>query len=112
MRRREFITLLSGAAAAWPLGARSQQGDRARRIGVLMGWAETDPGAHARLKVFHRELQDLGWTQGGNLRIEYRWGAGDIARIGEFAKELVALQPDLIVANTTPVTRAPLRLVC
>jgi putative ABC transport system substrate-binding protein len=77
-----------------------------RRIGVLMGWAQTDPDAHARIAVFHQALQELGWRLHINLRIEYRWGAGDIARIREFAQELVALNPDLIVANTTPVTRA------
>ena len=106
MKRRDSLTVIGCAAAGWPLAAHGQQGERVRRLGVLMGWAETDPDAHARLKVFHQALRDLGWTLGGNLRIEYRWGAGDIARIREFANELVTLQPDLIVANTTPVTRA------
>lgn len=105
MRRREFIALLAGAAGC-PFATHGQQDDRLRRIGVLMGWAESDPGAQARLKVFHQALQELGWTLGGNLRIEYRWVAGDAARIPEFAKELVALQPDLIVTQSTPVTRA------
>lgn len=104
MRRREFITLLV-AAVGCPSAGLGQQDDRLRRIGVLMGWTESDPGAQARLKVFHEVLQELGWTLGSNLRIEYRWVAGDAARIPELAKELVALQPDLIVANTTPVTR-------
>jgi len=105
MRRRKFITLVV-AAVGCPSTVHGQQDDRSRRIGVLMGWAESDPGAQARLNVFHQVLQELGWTLGGNLRIEYRWVAGDAARIPEFAKELVALQPDLIVANTTPATRA------
>ena len=77
MRRREFITLLGGTAAAWPLAARAQQGERMRRIGVLMGLAADDPEAQARLAAFLQGLQQLGWTVGRNVRIEYRWGAVD-----------------------------------
>jgi hypothetical protein len=77
LKRRDFITLLGGAAAAWPLGARAQQGDRMRRIGVLMNLAADDPEGQARLTAFAQGLQQLGWTDGRNVRIDYRWGAGD-----------------------------------
>jgi putative tryptophan/tyrosine transport system substrate-binding protein len=106
MRRREFITLLGGATAAWPLAARAQQPDRLRRIGVLMGIAESDPARPAFLSAFTRALQDLGWRDGANIRIDYRWGAGDSDRIRSFARELVELKPDLIVGQTTPVVAA------
>src|SRR5262245_59595307 len=106
MRRREFITLLGGATAAWPLPARAQQPDRLRRIGVLMGIAESDPARPAFLSAFTRALQDLGWRDGANIRIDYRWGAGDSDRIRSFARELVELKPDLIVGQTTPVVAA------
>jgi putative tryptophan/tyrosine transport system substrate-binding protein len=107
MRRREFIALAGAAAASapWPRAARAQQG-RVRHIAVLMGYAEDDPEAQARIKSFRQGLQDLGWTAGTNVRIDYRWAAGDIGRIRIFAKELIALRPDVILANTTPVTRA------
>jgi putative ABC transport system substrate-binding protein len=107
IRRREFITLLGGAAAAWPCAARAQQQDaRVRRIGVLMGYAESDLEAQALVQSFQLALRELGWRVGDNLSIEYRWGGGDVAQIGAYAKELVALRPDLILANTTPVTGA------
>ncbi len=80
MRRREFISLLGGAAASWPLAARAQQGDRVRRIGVLTPLAPDDRVWQARLAGFHEGLKQLGWTDGRNLRIEYRWGAGDADR--------------------------------
>jgi putative ABC transport system substrate-binding protein len=102
--RRDFITLLGGAAAAWPLAARAQATQR--RIGVFMGYSEGDPEARALLQAFRVGLQELGWREGENLQIEYRWGAGDIAQIRASAKDLVARRPDLILANTTPVTRA------
>jgi putative tryptophan/tyrosine transport system substrate-binding protein len=107
MRRREFIALAGAAAASgsWPLALRAQQG-RVRHIAVLMGYAEDDPEAQVRIKSFQRGLQELGWTAGTNVRIDYRWAAGDIGRIRIFAKELIALRPDVILANTTPVTRA------
>ena len=105
MRRREFITLLGGAAAAWPIAARAQQGERMRRIGVLMGYAESDRGAQARLAAFRDGLQKLGWTEGRNIRIDTRWVApGDAEARQQFAKELVALQPDLILSHSTPNT--------
>jgi putative tryptophan/tyrosine transport system substrate-binding protein len=98
MRRREFITLLGGAAAAWPLAARAQQGERMRRIGVLMNLAADDAQSMARITAFLQGLQQLGWTDGQNVAIEYRWGGGDPERIRKFAAELVALGPDVILA--------------
>jgi putative tryptophan/tyrosine transport system substrate-binding protein len=104
MRRREFITLLGGAAA-WPLAARAQQVERMRRVGVLMS-IENDSDGKAQLSGFMQGLAEIGWTDGRNLRMEIRWGGGDINRIRTFAKELVALQPDVILAHGTPVTAA------
>jgi putative ABC transport system substrate-binding protein len=98
MRRRAFITLLGGAAAAWPLAARAQQPERVRRIGVLMNIAADDPEAPVRVGAFAQGLQELGWTIGRNLRIEYRWSAGDADRIRGYAAELSALSPDVIIA--------------
>ena len=106
MRRREFITLLGGATAGWPLAVRAQQGERVRRVGVLMGYAENDPGAQSYLEAFRAALAKLGWTDGSNLRIELRWGAADPNRIKTFAKELVDLRPDAIFGATTPVLGA------
>jgi putative ABC transport system substrate-binding protein len=106
MQRREFITLLGGVAAAWPLAARAQQTDRVRRIGVLMGIAESDPARQSFVSAFTQALSDLGWRDGGNIRIDYRWGAGDSDLIRSLARELVELQPDLIVGHTTPVVAA------
>src|SRR5262245_8250578 len=99
MRRREFITLLGGAAAvAWPVAARGQQGERVRRIGVLMGYAESDLEVQAHIAAFREGLQKLGWTEGRNTQIDTRWAApDDAASMGRFAKELVALQPDVIL---------------
>jgi putative ABC transport system substrate-binding protein len=105
MRRREFVTLLSGAAT-WPVAARAQQRDRTRLIGVLMGYAEDDPAVQSYVPAFRVALAKLGWTEGGNLRIELRWGAGDADRTGTFAKELVELRPDAILGVTTGVVRA------
>ena len=106
MRRREFITLLGGTAAAWPLAARAEQSDRMRRIGVLMGFAESDPTAQSWIAAFQNALAKLGWTEGSNLRIELRWAAADPDKIRSFAKELVDLRPDAIFDQTTPVTGA------
>jgi putative tryptophan/tyrosine transport system substrate-binding protein len=106
MRRREFITLLGGAAAAWPLAARAQQGERVRRICVLMPRDESDPEAKRRLSVFTQALADLGWTDGRNVRIDIRWSAGDSDRRRRYAAELVALAPDIIVADTSPAVAA------
>jgi putative ABC transport system substrate-binding protein len=105
MRRREFIALLGGAAAAWPLAARAQQPDGMRRIGVLMTLAEDDPEAKARLAGFRQGLEKRGWSEGRNVRIDYRYAlAGAQAQV--LAKELVALQPDVIFAHSTPTVAA------
>ena len=106
MRRREFIGLLGGATA-WPLAARAQQPERVRRIGVLMGLAADDPDAQASIAAFLQGLQQLGWTDGRNVRIDIRWGAGDADNIRKYAAELVALAPDVILASGSP-TVAPL----
>jgi putative tryptophan/tyrosine transport system substrate-binding protein len=96
MRRREFVSLLVSAAAAWPLAARAQQGERMRRIGVLMNLAADDLQGQARVAALLQGLQMLGWTDGRNIRIDYRWGGGDADRIRGYAAELVALEPDVI----------------
>jgi putative tryptophan/tyrosine transport system substrate-binding protein len=105
VRRRTFIVGLGGAAA-WPLVVRAQQGDHMRRIGVLMGNDENDPVAKAHLSAFTQALADLGWTDGRNVRMDFRWTGGDINRIQAFAQELVGLQPDIILVNSTPATVA------
>jgi putative tryptophan/tyrosine transport system substrate-binding protein len=99
VKRRAFITLLGGAAAAWPLAARAQQQERMRRIGVLMSVAAEGPEGQARLAAFTNRLQQLGWTDGRNVRIDTRWGAGDAEGIRRYAAELVALGPDVILAS-------------
>jgi putative tryptophan/tyrosine transport system substrate-binding protein len=109
MQRREFITLLGGALA-WPLAARAQQPERVRRIGVLMGWGESDREARTTVAAFREGLQKLGWTEGHNIRIDTRWATpADAEAMQRFAKELVALQPDLILSNNTPTTAALLQ---
>jgi putative ABC transport system substrate-binding protein len=99
MRRREFITLLGSAAAAWPLAARAQPAERVRRIAVLMNNAEDDPEGQARAEAFRQGLQALGWIEGKNLRIDWYWTAGDIGRTRSNVTELAARPPDIIVAN-------------
>jgi putative ABC transport system substrate-binding protein len=99
VRRREFITLLGGAAVAWPLAARAQQPERMRRIGVLMNRVADDPEAQARLKAFVQGLQQLGWAEGRNARMEVRSTAGVAANLHRYAAELVALMPDVILAD-------------
>jgi ABC-type uncharacterized transport system substrate-binding protein len=99
MKRREFITLLGGAAASWPIRARAQQPERMRRIGVFMSLAADDKQAQARLAAFLQGLQELGWTDGRNVRIDIRWGTGDPDRNRRNAAELVALAPDVILAS-------------
>ena len=101
MRRRDVIVLLAGAAAMWPIAARAQRGDRVRRIAVLMANAEDDPEGHARAAAFRQGLRELGWTEGQNLRIDWRWSGGDVARIRGYAAEVAGSAPDLIVANAT-----------
>jgi putative tryptophan/tyrosine transport system substrate-binding protein len=98
MKRRELITLLGGAAAAWPLTARAQQGERMRRIGVLLQTAEGDPQARIEVAAFLRELQELGWSEGRNVRIDTRWGGGNANRIRKYAAALVALAPEAVLA--------------
>ena len=105
MRRRTFIAGLS-SAAAWPMVGRAQQASRVRRIGVLMGYAEDDPEAQRRVAAFERGLAEAGWVVGRNLQIDRRWGSADAERIKQFAGELVSLNPDVILANTTPITAA------
>jgi putative ABC transport system substrate-binding protein len=105
IRRREFITLLGGAAA-WPLAARAQPGDRVRRIGVLMSLDENDPEGKRRYSAFTQTLAELGWTDGRNVRMDLRWYGGDNNRSRALAQELVGLQPDIIVPTGTPGTRA------
>ena len=110
MRRREFLGALGGAAAAWPLAAFAQQAARVRRIGVLVPYAASDPESLARVGAFLQELQQLGWTDGRNVRIDYRWSAGSAEVARKYAAELVALKPDVILANGASVV-APLMQV-
>jgi putative ABC transport system substrate-binding protein len=105
MKRREFVAGL-GSTAAWPLVARAQQGERVRRIGVLLPFDENDPVIKSRISAFTQALAELGWTNGRNVRMDLRWGHGDINQIGTLAQELVGLQPDVIVTNGTPDTVA------
>ena len=102
MKRRQFITLLGGAAATWPLATRAQQPERMRRIGVLMNLAADDPESQARIGALLQGLQEFGWSIGRNVRIDYRWAAGDAGRLRSHAAELVALAPDVILANANP----------
>src|SRR5262245_65352381 len=108
MRRREFIRILGGAAA-WPLVARAQQDGRVRRIGVLLTYAESDSEGQARIAAFRKGLNELGWKEGGNISIDYRWATTDRELIRRFAVELVERRPDLIVAQNTPTTAAILQ---
>src|SRR5215470_19369426 len=107
MRRREFIAGLG--AAAWPLAARAQQGERMRRIGMLWPFVEDDPEAKAWLATFREELEKLGWVEGRNVRIDHRWAALDEESVHRFASELVGLQPDIILTQSTPNTAALLQ---
>ena len=104
MKRREFMILL-GCAAAWPLAASAQQPDRVRRVGVLMGISD-DPEGQARVAVFRQALAALGWTEGRNVQFIYRWSAGDVVHARQFAKELLDLRSDVILANSTPIAVA------
>ena len=104
MKRRDFITLL-GAAAAWPLAAQARQAEPMRRIGVLMGYPEGDPQAQANVTALLRGLQNLGWIEGRNVQIDYRWAGADPDKARVFARELIAMMPDVLVPSTNQVTR-------
>jgi putative tryptophan/tyrosine transport system substrate-binding protein len=105
LRRREFITLVGGAAA-WPVAARAQQADRVRRIGFVTSSAESDPETQSWVAAFIKGLEELGWTDGRNVRIDYRFGGGDATLVPKLAKELIELRPEVIVAATTPAATA------
>ena len=109
LKRREFMMLFGGAVTALPFAAWAQQSNQTRRIGVLMGPAESDPEGQSEITAFRRGLQSLGWTSGRDIRIAYRWAGGDTDRMQTFAKELMALRPDVILAASTPVVTALLR---
>src|SRR6516164_8448692 len=104
--RRDLLAALGGAAAAWPFAARAQQPDRVRRIGVLMSMVESDPRGLEFITAFAQGLAELGWTVGRNVRIEYRWGAGDLDRFRRYAAELVALSPDVVLASAGSIVGA------
>jgi DNA-binding LacI/PurR family transcriptional regulator len=106
IERRKFLATLGGAAAGWPLAARAQQDERVRRIGVLMSTAVDDPQDPARLAAFAQGLQELGWTIGRNLRIDYRWGASSPDNTRKYVAELAALAPDVMLASGTPALAA------
>jgi putative tryptophan/tyrosine transport system substrate-binding protein len=104
MRRREFIAGLGGAAAAWALAARAQQGERMKRIGVVMAYTESDPNGQVQVAAFRQQLQKLGWVEGSNIQIDFRYAAADPSRIRALARELLGLRPDLMVSNSNLVT--------
>jgi putative ABC transport system substrate-binding protein len=107
MKRREFITLIGGAVAAWPVAARAERAERMRRVGVLLGWGSpAAPQAGPFLAAFAKALQELGWTDERNIQIDYRWAGADAGRIQALAKDLVNKQPDLIVGHSTPIVAA------
>jgi putative ABC transport system substrate-binding protein len=99
MNRREFITLLGGVAASWPLAGRAQQAERVRRVGVLVNLKADEPESQARMRAFLRGLQEKGWTDGHNIRIDYRWVTNNLPK---YAAELLALTPDVVLANANP----------
>jgi putative tryptophan/tyrosine transport system substrate-binding protein len=106
IRRREFIVTLGGAAAAWPVAARAQQGERMRRIGVLMPYAENDAEAKSHLSALAQQLKRLGWSEDRNIRIDVRYAAGIAEQYPALAKELAALQPDVLLSESTPAAAA------
>jgi putative tryptophan/tyrosine transport system substrate-binding protein len=110
LKRREFIALIGGLAAAWPLAARAQQSERTARIGILMGIGENDPEARPRAEALELGLSEHGWVKGRNLQLDYRWTAGDLDRTQRLAKDIVQLKPDLIVVHSTPAVKALLQL--
>jgi putative tryptophan/tyrosine transport system substrate-binding protein len=105
MKRRDFISLIGGTAAAWPLSARAQQPERMRRIGVLMLYPESDPEGQLRATSFRQGLEKLGWIAGRNVQIDFQWGLGDADWVRSAAAELLRLAPDVIVANGTPAAK-------
>ena len=108
MKRRDFIALLGGAAVAWPLAAHAQESS-VRRIGILMAYAESDREYQSHLAAFREELQKLGWTEDRNVQIDYRWAALDAEVMQRFARELVALRPEVILSSSTPTTTSLLQ---
>src|SRR6516164_1973410 len=106
MRRRDVIKVIAGSAIAWPLAARAQQSDPMRHIGVLMAFSENDREARSWAAGFREELGKLGWTEGHNVQIDTRWATADVESLQRFAKQLVALQPDLVLTGSTPATAA------
>src|SRR5207302_134500 len=104
--RREFVTLLGGAAASWPFASHAQQPEGVRRVGVLSPFAESDPEMRSRAIALEQGLQKLGWVVGRNLRIDYRFAAADVARMPKLANELIALMPDVLLAGNTPTLTA------
>jgi putative tryptophan/tyrosine transport system substrate-binding protein len=106
MRRREFIKTIAGSVIAWPLAVRAQQGEQVRRVGMLSLLAETDPQQQTWTSAFRQRLNELGWIEGRNIHVDYRWAAGSVDRVQLFAKELIALNPDVLVSVTTPATAA------
>jgi ABC-type uncharacterized transport system substrate-binding protein len=106
MKRREFVQIIAAGVVLWPLGLRAQQGNRPRSIGVLFAMAASDPEAQIRVKAFEAALQDLGWTEGKSVRLEYHWAPRDGDLLRKHAQELVASSPDVILATSTPVVAA------
>jgi putative tryptophan/tyrosine transport system substrate-binding protein len=109
MKRREFITMVGGAAASWPFATEAQQSDRVKHVGVLFVRAPNDPEGQIHAQVFEQEMQKLGWAKDHNVRFDYRWAAGDAERISAFAKELVDTRSDVIIGHTTAAVKALLR---
>jgi putative ABC transport system substrate-binding protein len=106
VRRRDFIKVIVSSAAAWPSAAWPQQPNRIRRVSLLVGLDENDPETKARIKAFRLGMSDLGWNEGANIQIEYRFAGSDLALINKHVAELIRLVPDVIVANSTPVMAA------
>src|SRR5262245_30107529 len=106
MKRREFISLMGGTAAAWPLAVVARETGRIRRAGWLLALFATDPQSQPRMGAFRRELESLGWTEGRNIQIEYRWASGDAERFRNLAAELVETKPDVLVAHTSASAEA------
>ena len=114
MRRRDFVKGIAGSAIGWPLAASAQQRDQMRRVGVLMGYAETDLAAQAQVAAFRQELQKLGWDEGRNIHIDVRFPAANADRVRFILMELTSLTPDVLVSNTdlvTAIVRAEVRTI-